>query len=107
FIDDQLVPKPVLHVANGPVKAGQEISLTASANATIYYTLDGTDPRLAQGGISTNAVAFTGPIQFSRDSKLVARAHDPGKRQRGGPRSSTPWSGPVAANVAADVSPRP
>ena len=33
-------------------------SLTFSADNTIYYTTDGTDPRLTGGGINPNAIAF-------------------------------------------------
>jgi hypothetical protein len=96
FIDGQLVPPPRLSVAGG--KVASEFLLTvaaAKANATVYYTLDGSDPRLAQGAISSNAVVYTGPIQLKADVRVVARARDTNRRQTGGPESSTPWSGPV------------
>jgi len=46
----------------GQVPAGHKATLnsTATGNSTIYYTLDGTDPRLPGGGISPTAVAFDG-----------------------------------------------
>ena len=41
---------------------------------TIYYTLDGTDPRLPGGGISSGAVAYTGsPITLQSSTMVQAR----------------------------------
>jgi len=37
---------------------------------TIYYTLDGTDPRLPGGGISPNATLYTGAVTLN-DSRMV------------------------------------
>ena len=49
-------------VVNGSVLNGGDItsgdSLTFSAEETIYYTTDGTDPRLVGGGISPNAIEY-------------------------------------------------
>ena len=43
--------------------------------ATIYYTTDGTDPRLVGGGVSPRAKRYDGPIQFEPSAtKLRARA---------------------------------
>ncbi|MCX6903486.1 MAG: CotH kinase family protein, partial [Verrucomicrobia bacterium] len=97
FIDRQLVQPPRLNHQASPVPPGFLLTLTGPTNATIYYTLDGSEPRLAQGPISSNALAYSGPIPLSNHIRLLARAHNPNQRQRGGPPSSTPWSGPVAA----------
>jgi hypothetical protein len=97
FIDDQLVEKPGLSAPVGAIHSGSLLTLTVPDNATVYYTLDGSDPRLAQGGISPRAQVYSGPIRLTADACLVARARDLNKRQTGGPRSSTPWSGPVRA----------
>ena len=70
---------------------------THPANTTIHYTLDGSDPRLPQGGLATNALVYSGPIPLRSDARLVARARNPAQRQTGGPPVSTPWSGPVSA----------
>jgi len=95
FIDGQLVQPPRLDKEGG---GGALLTLTATTNATVYFTLDGTDPRLAQGVISSNAVAYGGPIQLKADAKIVARAHNAKQRQSGGPPTSTTWSGPVKAS---------
>ena len=97
FIDEQLVQRPGLAAPTGPVVPGYAVTLTVPNNATVYYTLDGSDPRLSQGAISSSTLIYSGPVRLNADTRLVARARDPAKRQTGGPRSSTPWSGPVAA----------
>jgi CotH kinase protein/Chitobiase/beta-hexosaminidase C-terminal domain/Lamin Tail Domain len=97
FIDGQLVPKPGLTAPGGRVLPGAVVTLTTPSHATVYYTLDGSDPRGPQGAISSSARIYSGPIRLTADARLVARARDPAKRQTGGPRTSTPWSGPVAA----------
>ena len=91
----QLVQPPRFDKEGGN---GALLTLTAATNATIYFTLDGTDPRLAQGAISSNAVAYSGPIPIKADARIVARAHNAKQRQSGGPPASTPWSGPVQAS---------
>jgi hypothetical protein len=97
FIDAQLVQPPRLSRDGGHVAPGFLLALTALTNATVYYTLDGSDPRLSQGAISPNAIVYSGPIQLKTNIRVVARARDDNKRQTGGPPSSTPWSGLVAA----------
>jgi hypothetical protein len=98
FIDSQLAARPRWSREGGP---GDHVTLLTSGNSTnttIYYTLDGSDPRLPQGGISTSALAYTKPILLNGDVRLMARAHNPRQRQTGGPPLSTPWSGPLKAN---------
>ena len=98
FIDQQLVQPPQFNRGSGQVASGFQLTLTAQSNATIYYTLDGSDPRLPQGTISSNAVIYTGPLALEENSRVIARARNPSQRQTGGPPVSTPWSGPVTAN---------
>ncbi len=104
FIDQQLVPPPRLSHRGGRVASGFQLTLTGPTNATIYYTLDGSDPRLAQGGISPDARSFAGPIVIQGDACVVARARNPNQRQTGGPPTSTPWSSSVVAKFT--VTPR-
>lgn len=89
FIDRQFTPLPRFDRA-------ALLTLTTptpSTNLTVYYTLDGSDPRLAGGGVSTNALIYTAPIALATNGHLVARARDSIHRQTGGPPISTPWSG--------------
>lgn len=97
FIDGQLTQPPVLGHEGGLVPAGFRLTLTVEGGATIYYTLDGSDPRLPQGGISPAAIPYDGPILLETSARVAARAHDRTQRQRGGPPGSTPWSSLVRA----------
>lgn len=72
WVDAQFVPRPV----RAPL-GGQTASVTLTASqGTIYYTLDGSDPRLAGGGISPLAqtLASGASVSISTSTKLVARA---------------------------------
>jgi hypothetical protein len=40
----------------------------------IYYTLDGTDPKLPDGAISPSAISYTDPITIEQDALVRARA---------------------------------
>jgi hypothetical protein len=77
-----------------------DLTLTAATNATIYYTLDGSDPRAFQGAISSNALVYSGPLALKAPARVVARARDLKQRQTGGPPTSTPWSGPVRTDFS-------
>ncbi len=99
FMEKQFTPAPRLSAPGGRILAGFTLELTGPPSATVYYTLDGSDPRLPQGGFSPKAQAYTGPITLAANARVVARSHNPAQRQTGGPppSSSSPWSGPVAA----------
>ena len=89
FIDRQFTPRPRFDRA-------ALLTLTTptpSTNLTVYYTLDGSDPRLAGGGVSSNALIYTAPMALATNAHLVARARNPSRHQNGGPPISTPWSG--------------
>ena len=97
FIDQQLVRPPGLSRRTGRNGSGFLVSLTGPTNATVYYTVDGSDPRLSGGGLSSRAAAYAGPIQVNAGARVrvVARSRNPKQRQTGGAESST-WSGPVS-----------
>ena len=75
WIDDQLTKIPSLQPESGNVEAGQLVTLTAAAGATIYYTTDGTDPRADGGGISQSAIEYTGPFTVTETTQINARAY--------------------------------
>ncbi len=97
FIDGQLVSRPGLPKLADSVTPGTALTFAVPANAALYYTLDGSDPRGPQGIISSNATLYSGPLRLTTDARVIARARDLQKLQSGGPRTSTPWSGPVSA----------
>jgi hypothetical protein len=96
FIDRQLAQPPRFNQAGGLVAPGFRLTLTAATNATIYYTVDGSDPRLVQGAVASNALTYTVPIPLSTSVRIVTRTRDTNQHQTGGPQLSTPWSGPVS-----------
>jgi hypothetical protein len=82
--------------------------MTAHPGSTIYYTLDGSDPRAFGGEIASNARTYTGPITLSASARVVARAWDSNHRNLTGsnrPPLSSPWSGPQTAVFAVATRP--
>ena len=58
----------------GPVEVGDLLTMPAAAG-TVYYTLDGSDPRLPGGAVSATALAFDGtPIPIGQSVPVKARA---------------------------------
>ncbi len=72
------VEAPVLSQHGGTVAAGFSLTLTAPA-AEIYFTTDGSDPRLEGGAISPNATLYGGPLTVTRSQTVSARALDDGQ----------------------------
>ena len=63
---------PVLSQQGGPISA-EPITITATTG-DIYYTLDGSDPRMADGAISPTALKYVGPIILTDNVVLRTRA---------------------------------
>ena len=63
----------------GDITAGDTLTFTASE--PIYYTTDGSDPRLVGGGISPNATLFNSgaPVTLNTSTNVLARAFTNGK----------------------------
>jgi hypothetical protein len=72
WIDSQDFPKPVAVVATPEGGPGEEVRL-ACLTGTIYYTLDGSDPRLRGGAISPKASQYKEPIPIGTAARLMAR----------------------------------
>ncbi|HKX62982.1 MAG TPA: lamin tail domain-containing protein [Verrucomicrobiae bacterium] len=99
FIDTNFVSRPQLNVG-GDGASGFAVYITGpdSPGAVIYYTLDGSDPRLPGGALSPGTTVYTGPIFVTTNSRVVARARNSNHRNLTGPSDpplSSPWSGPV------------
>ncbi|MCD6339930.1 MAG: lamin tail domain-containing protein [Verrucomicrobia bacterium] len=86
WIDSQFLRSPELLHAGGPVPSGFLLRLFPHGG-TIYYTTDGSDPRLPGGAINPAARVYSGSIVIDRNMKVVARAYSQGK-----------WSGPAAGS---------
>lgn len=59
-------------------RSGSGLTLGSSSPGTIYYTTDGSDPRLVGGKVSPNAKTYEGPVQVGGDSRLKARVFSNG-----------------------------
>jgi hypothetical protein len=79
WIDQQFVPAPTL------VSNGANFSFFAPLGS-IYYTLDGTDPRASGGGISRSSGLYNGSLSLTSNAVLFARAF-----------YTNSWSAPVKA----------
>ncbi len=67
---------PAFNLYGGLVTNGFQPTLSTGAG-TIYYTLDGSDPRLPGGGISPKALIWTpGAVTISQDLTLTARVRN-------------------------------
>ena len=61
----------------GEIQAGDFLTFSGLAG-TVYYTLDGTDPRLEGGTVSPTAIAATIPVPIDQSAQLRARLLTPG-----------------------------
>ncbi|MCA9261117.1 MAG: CotH kinase family protein, partial [Planctomycetales bacterium] len=86
WMDEQMISTPTLSPEPGNVASNVVVTITPNElNASVYYTLDGTDPRLSGGELSPSAILYTGPIQLSQTTQILARA-------KGGSPEATPQS---------------
>jgi hypothetical protein len=71
WIDSQLLAPP-----KGSIReAAAERSLILEAGkGTVYYTLDGSDPRDPGGTVSAKALTYSKPVPVDSNSQIVARA---------------------------------
>jgi CotH protein/lamin tail-like protein/Fn3 domain-containing protein/Ig-like domain-containing protein/chitobiase/beta-hexosaminidase-like protein len=74
WIDSQFVRAPLLNRASGAVPAGENVTISAPSGGTLYYTLNGTDPRLPGGNVAPGAQTYTGPIIINNNVQVFARS---------------------------------
>jgi hypothetical protein len=67
------VDAPSFSQHGGDIEAGFELEISAPAG-TIYYTLDGTDPRVPGGTVSAAALTYAGPVTLTGTTTVKARA---------------------------------
>ena len=61
WVDNQFLRPPALNLPSGMISPGATLTI-AGTLGSIYYTLDGTDPRAPGGAVSPSAYLYTGPI---------------------------------------------
>ena len=68
YIEPEKVATPIFSPAAGTINAGDTVTIsTATADATIYYTLNGEDPTI-------DSTKYTGPITLTEDKTIKAIA---------------------------------
>lgn len=101
---DWLVPlgAPTLNNYGGTVSSNFQLTLAkpagSPAGGLLYYTLDGSDPRLAGGGLSPTAIAYAGPITIAASAQVHTRVFD---LSQAGTRND--WSAEIAATFLLDT----
>jgi len=103
WIDDQFVKPPTMTPNAGHAEPGDSVTLeNPNASGTIYYTTDGSDPRVfrstaggraSPGDVSVNATAYTGPITLNKSTRINARVLVVAN-------FASPWSGLATAGFA-------
>ncbi|MGI8603989.1 MAG: lamin tail domain-containing protein [Verrucomicrobiales bacterium] len=69
------IEAPEYNQRGGAVPSGFDVTMTAPAGTTIYYTIDGSDPRLPGGVLNPNARSLaTTPLVISGPTFVRARA---------------------------------
>ena len=91
WIDTQFIPTPGLSLAGGLIPPSSPLTLTGAPGAIVYYTVDGSDPRAAGGGIATNAIRYVAPLTLGGNVIFRARSYNPSWTDVEG--SALPWSG--------------
>jgi hypothetical protein len=91
WIDTQFPRAPAFSLSGGRVPPGFRLGITAPG-ATIYYTLDGTDPRARGGTVAPGAKLYAGLVPIDATARVFARAW----------RTNT-WSGPTATTFVVDT----
>ncbi|HVV71702.1 MAG TPA: lamin tail domain-containing protein, partial [Verrucomicrobiae bacterium] len=113
FIDGNFLNRPVFNTNGGAVPAGFALTISAStveANSTIYYTLDGTDPRLPGGGLNPAAKSNlnSAVITLTNNARVFARNWNASHHNLTGannPPISSSWSGPTVDTFVTQTPP--
>ncbi len=73
WMDSQFRTPPRFSPNGGAINPGRTVTMSATTG-TVYYTLDGGDPRARGGGIAAGATRYTGSIQLDETTLITARA---------------------------------
>ena len=77
WIDSLFLAAPTFDLESGLIVPPETLNISGPTGTTIYYTNDGTDPRLTGGGISPSAIEYTVPITIGELAFIRARSYDP------------------------------
>ena len=100
FMDGNFLAPPAFSRAGGPITRGFNLTMTPAveAGSSVFYTLDGSDPRLPGGAVSPAAFSNRGPVTIvlTNNARVFARSWNPNHQNQTGanaPPISSPWSG--------------
>jgi hypothetical protein len=100
---------PIFSQQGGTVERGYPLTMSNSnGRGSIYYTTDGSDPRLSTGALSTKAIKYTGTIVLGTNGTFTYKARVLFNTTWSGMTSGTftvvaPTTGAVAGVVFKDV----
>ncbi|MBE3070043.1 MAG: lamin tail domain-containing protein, partial [Planctomycetes bacterium] len=89
----QIFAAPEFNYHGGTVPYGFDVTI-AAPQGTIYYTLDGTDPRVTGGAVAPGTLVYGGAIDLTRNTLIKCRAYSGGT-----------WSALTAATFVLDNAP--
>jgi CotH protein/chitobiase/beta-hexosaminidase-like protein/lamin tail-like protein/Fn3 domain-containing protein len=87
WYDSNYLVAPSFNQAGGPIAPGFSLAMSAPAGG-IYYTTDGSDPRLRLGTVSARASVYSDPVAIAENTRVIARARN---------AAGTRWSAPTVA----------
>ncbi|MBI4585246.1 MAG: CotH kinase family protein [Planctomycetes bacterium] len=93
WIDGNWAVAPAFNKLGGSIDPGFSLTMSAPAG-TIYYTLDGSDPRALTGNPAATAKTYSGAITLNQNTRAIARA-----------RSTKGWSGLTDATFVVAMPP--
>lgn len=108
FFETQWVAPVTFNQSSGIVSPGLSLTMSGPSGATIYYTLDGTDPRPSGGAVPSggNVFTYSEPITINSTTRVRARAYHPTWTALTGadnPPLVSKWSGPTNARFSTDT----
>jgi hypothetical protein len=86
WIDSHYLFGPFFNQNGGTVPDGFQVIIYGPVGSTIYFTMDGSDPRAPEGAVAATAQAYELPITITAPTTIYARI-----------RSGTNWSGVTKA----------
>ncbi len=110
FMDSQWVTPVTASRGDGNVPPGTQLTLSVPnpTGVTIYYTLNGSDPRPSGGAApgAGNVFSYAGPISINSTTRIRARAYKPSHTALTGannPPLVSRWSGVTSVRLATDA----
>lgn len=103
FIDSQFVAQPTVQVRQPDEASDATIQAEVADGVSVYYTEDGSDPRLPGGAISSQAHLYNESLVVPAGSYITMRAynsnHNPLCAETNAPPLKSFWSGPVNIEI--------